>query len=112
MTGPDERALLGRLLEPVVGGERAPHCVDALVARFGDVGGAIVAPKDEVARLLNENGEACAARLTDQPASYDRLARADALPERRGASPEDEAPAAAPPPARVSRLRTLCSIAD
>lgn len=65
MTGPDERALLGRLLEPVVGGERAPHCVDALVARFGDVGGAIVAPKDEVARLLNENGEACAARLSD-----------------------------------------------
>lgn len=40
-------------------------------------------------------------RVTDQPASYDRLARADVLPERRGASPGDEAPAASPPPARV-----------
>ena len=40
-------------------------------------------------------------RVTDQPASYDRLARADALPERRGATPEDEPPVASPPPARV-----------
>lgn len=40
-------------------------------------------------------------RVTDQPASYDRLAQADALPERRGATPEDEPPAASPPPARA-----------
>lgn len=40
-------------------------------------------------------------RVTDQPASYDRLAQADALPERRGATPEDEPSAALPPPARA-----------
>ena len=40
-------------------------------------------------------------RVTEQPASYDRLAQADALPERRGATPEDEPPVASPPPARV-----------
>lgn len=40
-------------------------------------------------------------RVTDQPASYDRLAQADALPERRGATPDEEPPTASPPPARV-----------
>ncbi|WP_292059454.1 TrbI/VirB10 family protein [Brevundimonas sp. UBA5936] len=40
-------------------------------------------------------------RVTDQPASYDRLAQADVLPERRGATPEDEPPVASPAPARV-----------
>lgn len=40
-------------------------------------------------------------RVTDQPASYDRLAQADVLPERRGATPEDEPSAASPAPARV-----------
>jgi type IV secretion system protein VirB10 len=40
-------------------------------------------------------------RVTDQPASYDRLAQADALPERRGATPGDEPAVASPPPARV-----------
>jgi type IV secretory pathway VirB10-like protein len=41
-------------------------------------------------------------RVTDQPASYDRLVQADVLPERRGAAPEEEArPAASAPPARV-----------
>lgn len=40
-------------------------------------------------------------RVTDQPASYDRLAQADALPERRGETREEEPPTASPPPARV-----------
>lgn len=44
-------------------------------------------------------------RVTDQPASYDRLTPADAapsvLPERRGAKPEDKPPAALTAPARV-----------
>ena len=40
-------------------------------------------------------------RVTDQPASYDRLAQADALPERRAATPGDEPAVASPPPARV-----------
>lgn len=43
-------------------------------------------------------------RVTDQPASYDRLAQADALPERRGATPGDEPAVASPPPARVPAL--------
>lgn len=44
-------------------------------------------------------------RVTGQPASYDRLAQADAppsiLPERRGPTPEAEPPVAAPPRGRV-----------
>lgn len=40
-------------------------------------------------------------RVTDQPASYDRLAQADALPERRAATPGDEPAVASPPPACV-----------
>jgi len=44
-------------------------------------------------------------RVTGRPASYDRLAQADAppsvLPERRGAKPDDKPPVASPPRARV-----------
>ena len=40
-------------------------------------------------------------RVTDQPASYDRLAQADTLPERRGATPEARETVAPPQPARV-----------
>lgn len=40
-------------------------------------------------------------RITDQPASYDRLAQSPTLPERRGAAPEAGEAPAAPPPARV-----------
>lgn len=40
-------------------------------------------------------------RVTDQPASYDRLAQADTLPERRGAAPEARKTVASPQPARV-----------
>jgi type IV secretion system protein VirB10 len=40
-------------------------------------------------------------RVTDQPASYDRLPQADVLPERRGATPDDSAPASSRTSARV-----------
>ncbi|MDQ1193890.1 type IV secretory pathway VirB10-like protein [Brevundimonas vesicularis] len=40
-------------------------------------------------------------RVTDQPASYDRLAQGDALPERRGTPPEAQASRTLPPPDRV-----------
>lgn len=44
-------------------------------------------------------------RITDQPASYDRLARTATLPERRGATPGAGEAAASPPPARVPAPR-------
>ena len=40
-------------------------------------------------------------RVTDQPASYDRLPPTDRLPERRGATSATDAPEAVAPPARV-----------
>lgn len=60
----DEQALLSRLLWPDLDGGAA-GALEALMERFGDVGSAIVAPSNEVTRLLGGEGPAIAARLAD-----------------------------------------------
>ena len=60
----DEQALLFRLLWPD-GGGGSVGAVQALLDRFGDVGSTIVAPTNEVTRLLGGEGAAVAARLAD-----------------------------------------------
>lgn len=61
----EQQAALSRLLSPDAGEAGADGVIQALVDRFGDVGSAIVAPKDEVARLLGGEGAAAAERLAD-----------------------------------------------